>query len=200
MKHPPSNLCVSFIIEYSKSKTISDEEKVCRKYEDILFSHFESPDRLSISDKRSDINMMVSMGLFHHHPAFVGEYMIQLSDSDSSIRNECYMALATLENLGVSFDSSITSGILIDFLESADKEPALNYLSLSKTKLDLSSDSLNGTLKKVLNSIITYIFDESTSIKLKKRALKCLINFCSVLDDKTCLDVLVGYTFLYLFV
>ena len=100
MKHPASNLCVDFIIEHSKAKTSEEGLKICKKYEDVLFTHFENPDRVKEKETRSDINLIVSMYLFGHCPEFTGDYLLSICDTyGNQLRNECYVALAILENL-----------------------------------------------------------------------------------------------------
>lgn len=198
MKHPKSNLCVDFIIEHSKAKSDAEGIRICKKYEDILFGHFENPDKLTDIEKKSDLNMMVAMCLFLHQPAFVSDYILQLCDDSAIIKHECYVTLATLENLGVAFEAKVHSHVWLDFLGAEDPAPALSYLAECKSfvppEAALSSDNL---LQGVLTRLIELMFKTDVSIKLKLKALKALNNFCEFITVQDCFKVLMGYKFCY---
>ena len=194
MKHPKSNLCVDYIIEYSKAKSPPEEDRICKKYEDILFTHFENPDRLSEKDKRAGLNLCVAMSMFGRHPIFLGDYILQLCEANAdTLKNECYMALATMENLGVLFEEKVQLFVWTDFLSAPDKLPALQYMSQTKANwAHAISDPASELLQSVLRGLIDVLFLTEGSMKSKLVALKCMINFCAVLDTPASLDVLVG--------
>lgn len=194
MKHPKSNICVDYIIEYSKAKSRAEEVKICKKYEDILFTHFENPDRLSEKDKRAGLNLCVAMSMFGRHPIFLGDYMLQLCEANAdTLKNECYVSLATMENLGVVFEEKVQLFVWSDFLSSVDKNPALQYMSQTKASwINAITDPASEMLQNVLRELIDVLFLPDGPVKSKLMALKCLVNFCSVLGTPASLDVLVG--------
>ena len=193
MKHPKSNLCVDYIIEYSKAKSRAEEEKICKRYEDIIFSHFENPDKLSEKEKRADLNLCVAMTMFGYHPIFLGDYALQLCESNGdTLKNECYITLATLENLGVVFDSTVQLYVWADFLAHPEQEPALNYLAQTKANwAPAVASAESAVLRDVLRQLAEVMFSPSTQTRSKLLALKALMNFCQVLDARVSMEVLV---------
>ena len=200
MKHPQSNLCVDYIIEHSKAKTWAEEEKICKRYEDILFCHFENPDRVSDKEKRSDLNLMVAMCLFGYHPIFVGDYALLICETAGDVlKNESYIAMAALENLGVVLEDKVKLYIWLDLLTSScssngnDKEPALSYMTESKVGFltGTLSAEVSIVLPRVLGELTEIMFRPAMSPRLKNKALKCLIKFCDALDTKKSYEVLV---------
>lgn len=191
MKHPKSNLCVDFIVEYSKTKSWSDQEKVCRRYEDVLFAHFEDPDGVTEKEKRSDLNLLVAMTMFGYHPIFLGDYALQICESNKELKNECYIALAAMENLGTVFDEKIQLFIWSDFLTAESEGPALNYMA--QTKADWANamhEQSSRAVNDVLRKLTEMMFIPSAPTRVKLLALKALMNFCNVLDPSKTLELL----------
>lgn len=204
-REPCPSRCVDFILDYSKAKTSVDEQKACKRHEDVLFSHLEGGlVGLSRTEKIVDLNIIVSMALFQFHLKFAEEIIADICESDPSLLRHCFITYATLDGIGVKLERKVVSLVWDNFLTASAKGVALQFMGsiTSLSGLDGIVTSVEGDkLRRVMNMLVEVIFSnlplDSVSVSDwvptvidKRRALAALSMYCDRCDPAVLIAVL----------
>ena len=186
MKHPGASICVDFIVEYSKAKTTEDEKRICKRFENVLFSHFENPSEFSTSKKHADVNLIVALCLSQHIPEFTFEYIAEICDTEPTLKLPCYAAYATLDRAGCALPESIWQYVWSDFIRAPISSPALYLMSSSQPPRGYGRSPV---FADVIRTLLTCLRSDLCSIASKRRSLCCLSAYASESSDELAAEV-----------
>jgi hypothetical protein len=181
MKHPGASICVDFIVEFSKAKTPQDEKRICKRFESLLFTHFENSSDLSVSKKFADVNLIVAFSLCQHIAEFTFEYLTEICESEPTLRLPCYIAYSTLDKVGCLIPKSVWQNVWEEFIRAPINSPALHLMSSTQPSRGYGQSAL---FADVIQALINCLGSDLCSATYKRRCLCCLRTYAGECSDE----------------